>query len=106
MTYLELLNKIGAAQWKDAVVDADVRSVELTNDIDVAELASKVAYLDEPVSSQAKWTAPQVTVTGHHFLLPVEANVNDIPFSVGQLIVKNSNTTGNSVRNLIHAINF
>lgn len=79
----------GAPNWKDFVVNGDVSRVDLTNDVDLADLAARAAYLDQPIVTKAKWSAPMVNVSGKAFLMPVEASINDAPFTVGQLNGKN-----------------
>ena len=82
----------------DVLVNSDVDSVDLTNDIDLADLANKALYLDQPISTASRWSMKQAVVSGSHFLQPVEADINNLPFSVGQLIGKNDSNSNESIQ--------
>lgn len=60
-------------------------SVGLTNDIDLAELATQSVYSDEPINTAGIWSAKNISLQGKSFLLPIEAKINDEPFNVGEL---------------------
>lgn len=78
---------LGAPHFKDLTVSGNVVNVGLTNDIDLADLASRALYLDEPINTNAVWSIENSPTFLHegNFLLPVEAKINDSPFNVGQL---------------------
>ena len=82
-------SQLGAPFWREFEINGDVDRVELTNDIDLADLAVRAAYVDQPFFTTAKWSAPSVTITGNTFLMPVEASINDVLLTVGQLNGKN-----------------
>ena len=82
----------------DVLVNADVDNVRLTNDIDLADLASKAFYLDQTITTSSKWSINQAIVGGRHFLQPVEADINNQPFNIGQLIGKNDSITNESIQ--------
>lgn len=88
----------GASHWMDVLVNSDVDSVDLTNDIDLADLASKALYLDRPISTASRWSMKQAVVSGSHFLQPVEANINNLPFTIGQLIGRNDSISNESIQ--------
>ncbi len=45
----------GAPVFHRLVVEGDVNSVRLTNNVDVAALAAGAIYADEPVNTDAHW---------------------------------------------------
>ena len=76
---------LGAPHFRDLTVRGNVVNVGLTNDIDLADLASRALYLDEPINTNAVWSMENAVLHGGNFLLPVEAKINDQPFNIGQL---------------------
>lgn len=76
---------LGAPQFSDLTISGNVVNVGLTNDIDLADLASRALYLDAPINTNAVWSLGNAIIHGGNFLLPVEAKINDNSFNVGQL---------------------
>lgn len=76
----------GAPHFIDLVVSDSVANVQLTNDINLTDLAARALYLDEPINTNGTWKMTKASVHGGSFLLPVEAKINQQPLSVGQLI--------------------
>ena len=60
-------------------------NVELTNDINIADLAAQALYLDSPVNTSGTWTMSQASIHGGSFLLPIETTINHQVLRVGLL---------------------
>jgi len=84
-TFSCYFHMLGSPHFSDLTVSGNVVNVGLTNDIDLADLASRALYLDAPINTNAVWSIGNAMIHGGNFLLPVEAKINDSPFNVGQL---------------------
>ncbi len=60
-------------------------NVGFTNDIDLADLATRALYLDRPIKTGGVWSMSEASLHGGSFLLPEEAKINNNSLNVGQL---------------------